>query len=131
MKRACGHSFLLLFILAHIALLAFATIHWQTAWPLLIWIPLLIAFLAPQCCQNYSRLPSELLSTNLDYDDFQSCREFGWVMMFFIGLCAYIPPLLTWYNTTHFPVPGVLMTFGSVVCIHCACLIWLRMYILL
>lgn len=130
MKRACGHVFIVLFLILHVSLFLFPCIHWQNAWSLLAWIPLIIAFIAPSCCQNYTRMPSELLSSNLNYDDFQSCREFGWIFTFFIGMCAYLVPVLTWYNTP-FPIWGVMFMFGGILTIHWAYLIWLRMYILI
>lgn len=130
MKRVFGHAAIVIFLILHVGLLSFACIHWRNGWSLFIFLPLIVAFLAPTLCQNYATMPMELLSSGMEYQNFQSCREFGWIFAFFIGICAYIPPVLAWYNTP-FPMAGVIMVFVSVLCVHWTYLTWLRMYVLL
>lgn len=129
MKRVCGLFALILLALMHFALLFFACVHWNNWWSLFVWLPFVVALIVPCCCSNYSNLPPELQTHAFsDFEDFLTCRQLGWVFSAAFCFCCYLPPVLAWYND-RFPWPGVLVVFGSVLCLHWPYMIWLRIFV--
>lgn len=126
--RICGHVALLFLVAVHVMLLLFACAHWNNWWSLTVWLPCVVAAAWPALTRNYSAEPAELLDTQCAHDTLVACREFSWALCAIVGVCAYLPPVLAWYNAG-FSVHGALCVYGSVTALHWAYVVWLRVHV--
>lgn len=126
--RFCALLWMVLLAFTAVALILFATIHWQNFWSLFIALPCAVAFFVPALCFNYQPL-DEVDTTHVRYDaeTFQNCREFGWVLAVAFILSAYGIPILAWYNDA-FACGGAVVIQIALTCLVWAYLLWLRVF---